>query len=162
MHASSSLTVAQRQAAVAWFEKGLAEEATARRLGVARNPVRRLYQRWQVRGAGALVTKATNTRYSFEFKLDLVQRHLAGEGSIPTLASQAGLSSPKLLENWVRTHRREGPGGLRPKPRGRRPASAVPVGGIDEIDLLRGENERLRAEVAFLGKLQALSEHEPQ
>lgn len=65
------------------------------------------------------MTKATNTKYSFEFKLDLVQRHLAGEGSISSLAALAGLSSTKLLENWVRIHRREEPDRLRPKPQGR-------------------------------------------
>ncbi|MDO8731517.1 MAG: helix-turn-helix domain-containing protein [Actinomycetota bacterium] len=126
------MTVAQRLAAVAWFEQGLAEEATARLLGVARNPVRRLYHRWRVRGAGALVTKPTKSRYSFEFKLDLVQQLLAGEESMPALAAQAGLSSPKLLENWVRAFRRDGPDGLRPKTREQQPTPELSGENTDE------------------------------
>lgn len=162
MRPSSSLTQAQRLAVVGWFEQGLGDHATARLLGLPVGPVRRLYQRWQIRGAGALVERSSKASYSFEFKMNLVQRHLDGQGSIPALAAQAGLSSPKVLEKWLRIHRREGPDGLRPKPKGPRRGSAVPAGVPNELELLRAENERLLAEVAFLGKLQALSESEPQ
>ena len=106
--------------------------------------------------------KASKTQYSFEFKMDLVQRFSAGQGAVPALAAEAGLSSPKVLERWLLVYRREGPEGLRPKPKGRRPASAVPVDAPSELEQLRAENERLRAQVAFLGKLRALSEPEPQ
>ena len=162
MRASSSLTQAQRLAAVECFEQGVADRMTARYLGLPRYPVRRLYQRWRIRGAGALVEKASKTQYSFEFKMDLVQRFSAGQGAVPALAAEAGWSSPKVLERWLLVYRREGPEGLRPKPKGRRPASAVPVDAPSELEQLRAENERLRAQVAFLGKLRALSEPEPQ
>ncbi|WP_146069207.1 transposase [Arthrobacter sp. ZGTC412] len=54
------------------------------------------------------MTKPMKQSYSFDFKLALVERFTAGE-TAQDLASEAGLSSPKLLETWARAHRREGP-----------------------------------------------------
>lgn len=48
MRSFSSLSEDQREAAVAWFEKGVADTGTARLLGVARPPVGRLYRRWRI------------------------------------------------------------------------------------------------------------------
>ena len=156
MRSNSSLSEDQRRAAVAWFEEGLADTATARLLGVSRWPVKDLYRRWRVRGQGALVTKPTKQSYSFEFKLALVERFLAGE-TAPDLAAEADLSSPVLLKTWVRAYRREGEDALRPKAKGRpRKADAAAPAETSELELLRRENERLRAEVAYLGKLRAL------
>jgi transposase len=156
MYASSLLSGDQREAAVAWFEKGIADTATARLLGVSRGPVKRLYRRWRIHGRGALVTKPTKQKYSFEIKLALVQRCIAGE-TAPDLAVEAGLSSPRLLETWVRAYRLEGADALRPKPKGRpRKPDAPPPAELPELERLRRENERLRAEVAYLGKLRAL------
>lgn len=156
MYARSSLSVDQRQAAVALFEQGIADSATASSLGVHRKPVGRLYERWKIRGRGALVTKPTKQVYSFEVKLALVERFIAGETSL-NLATEAGLSSPLLLQRWVREYRRDGADGLRPKPKGRpRSPESPPPPELSELERLRRENERLRAEVAYLGKVRAL------
>lgn len=155
MDARSSLSVDQREAAVAWFEKGIADTATAGLLGVARGPVRRLHRRWRIHGRGALVTKPKQV-YSFEVKLALVERFIAGETALD-LATEAGLSSPLLLQSWARKYRRDGVDALRPKPRGRpRSPEAPPPAEVSELERLRRENERLRAEVAYLGKVRAL------
>ena len=92
MRADSSLSVEQREAAVAWFEQGLAADATARLVGAARNPVQRLYLRWRVRGEGALVGKSTKSYYSFEFKLELVERLRA---QVAFLGKLQALSEPE-------------------------------------------------------------------
>jgi transposase-like protein len=47
----------------------------------------------------------THRRYSVEFKLRLVERYLAGEGSAKGLAGQAGLSHALLLR-WTEQFRR--------------------------------------------------------
>lgn len=53
----------------------------------------------------------------------------------------------------------DGEDGLRPKPKGRpRKPDSPPTGELPELERLRRENERLRAEVAYLGKLRALRE----
>ncbi|YCH07591.1 helix-turn-helix domain-containing protein [Arthrobacter sp. alpha11c] len=115
--------------------------------------------------------------YSFEVKLALVQRFLAGETG-QDLAVEAGLSSRQQLQKWVRDYRLEGEDGLRPKRNGRpvksgtpasRNAGVVPsaksaagprAGEASELEQLRRENELLRAQVAYLGKLRALRAQE--
>jgi transposase-like protein len=98
--------------------------------------------------------------FTFEFKLEVVRRFVAGEASAIELAREHGLSSPKLVENWVRLYRREGQDALRPKPKGRPPAAGAtsPVSGDDEVERLLRENLLLSAEVAYLKKLRALRE----
>jgi transposase len=157
MRASSSLSEAQREAAVALFERGIGYRAAARLLDAPWVPVRALYGRWRIHGQGVLVSRPAKS-YSFEFKLALVQRFLAGEpGS--ELAVEAGLASRELLQKWVRAYRLEGEDGLRPKPKGRpRKPDALPPAELPELERLRRENERLRAQVAYLGKLRALRE----
>ena len=162
MDRRSSLSVEQRERAVAWFEGGLGYRSVARLLGVALWPVKLLYRRWQIWGRGALVSRPTKRSYSFEFKLAVVERFLAGEPATE-LAAELELSSPRLVQTWVRTYRREGAGGLRPKPKGRRPRDPDAAAGPEsELEQLRRENERLRAENAYLGKLRALREQPRQ
>ncbi|WP_368736933.1 helix-turn-helix domain-containing protein [Arthrobacter sp. Marseille-P9274] len=102
------------------------------------------------------MAKPTRQSYPFEFKIALVKRFLAGE-TAQDLAAETGLSSARLLDHWVRKYRREGADALRPKPKGRpRRPDAPPPAEPSELERLRRENERLRAEVAYLGKLRAL------
>ncbi|MER6989478.1 helix-turn-helix domain-containing protein [Saccharopolyspora hirsuta] len=151
------LSAEQRVAAIELFDEGLGRTAVTTRLGVSRSAVNRLFDRWQVRGSAALVSKPTKRSFSFEFKLGVVQRFLAGETKAD-LAREFDLASPKQVETWARIYRREGEDGLRPKRRGRppKPADHQEPGGESELQALRRENERLRAENAYLGKLRAL------
>lgn len=156
MRGDSSLSVGQRAAAIEFFGDGLARRAVASRLGVSVWAVGELHDRWRLRGSAALVSKPTKRSFSFEVKLEVVQRFLAGETKLG-LAREFGLSSPKLIGAWVRIYRNEGEDGLRPKRRGRPPTPDDPgSGGETELEVLRRENERLRAENAYLGKLRAL------
>ncbi|MFD7155434.1 helix-turn-helix domain-containing protein [Kribbella sp. NPDC059898] len=163
MDGRSSLSEAQRVLAVGLFERGLGPGAAARRLVVARDPVKMLYQRWRIWGRGALVTRPTKRSYSFEFKLAVVERFLAGE-PVTVLAAEYELSSPQLVKAWVRVYRRDGADGLRPKPKGRprKDPDGPDVAAEPESELvrLRRENERLRAENAYLGKLRALRQQQ--
>lgn len=155
----SILSAEQRQAAVALFESGYGKDAVATSLGVSRSAAGRLWDRWRIWGGDALTTKTTRRSFSGEFKLEVVRRFLAGE-TMPALAQEYTLSSPQLIETWVRAYRAEGELGLRPKPKGRPKRVPAPVPEESELDRLRRENERLRAEVAYLGKLQALRSRE--
>jgi transposase-like protein len=108
------------------------------------------------------VEQQTKRQYSFETKLAIVRRHLAGEAAMD-LCREYGLSSRRLLTKWVRIAREEGEDGLRPGPKGRPKApSPDSVEAPGELERLRAENERLRAQVAYLGKLQALRDQERQ
>jgi transposase-like protein len=163
MDRRSSLSEAQRVLAVGLFERGLGPGAAARQLVVAHGPVKVLYQRWRIWGRGALLTRPTKRSYSFEFKLAVVERFLAGE-PVTVLAAEYELSSPQLVKGWVRVYRREGADGLRPKPKGRprKDLDGLDVAAEPESELvrLRRENERLRAENAYLGKLRALRQQQ--
>ncbi len=162
MRASSSLSEEQRVTALALFEVGLGKDAVAARMGVPASVTGRLFERWQVRGAGALVSESTKRSFSFEFKLAVVRRYLGGEAAV-ALAREFDLASPQQVATWARKFRNEGEDGLRPKPKGRRPKDPdTPPRELTEVERLRHENERLRAEVAYLGKLQALREQEHQ
>ncbi|PSK81881.1 transposase-like protein [Murinocardiopsis flavida] len=160
MRASSTLTPSQRETAIAWFEQGMADRSVATTLGLPRGPIRRLYQRWRIHGPGALVAKQAKKSYSFEFKIEAVRRFLTGELKTE-LAQELELSSPTLLETWARTYRDQGEDGLRPKQPGRPPKSAPPEPET-ELERLRRENEFLRAQNAYLGKVRALREHPPE
>jgi len=160
MFKSSSLSEEQREVAVALFETGWGAKAVGTRLGVSPKATGRLYDRWRVRGGTTLVAKPTKRVFSFEFKLDAVQRFLSGENKVG-LARELQLSSPKLIDKWTGKYRAEGEDGLRAKPKGRpttnRDSERKPE---SELQRLRRENERLRAEVAFLGEVQALRDEE--
>lgn len=71
-------------------------------------------------------------------------------------AQKFGISGHERIRQWERIYLEEGPGGFAIERRGRKPAersSKLPK-NIDE-DLI-AENQRLRAEVAYLKNLQAL------
>ncbi|WP_375537630.1 IS3 family transposase [Curtobacterium sp. MCPF17_031] len=131
----------------------MADWATARRLGVARTPVKRLHRRWSLHGVEVLVDEPRRS-YSFEVKRDLVRRFLAGENA-DTLAAEGGLSSTLLLRKWVNLARKDGEDALRPRRVGR--PRAVPEDELSEVERLRRENELLRAENAYLGKIAGLA-----
>ena len=160
MPANSSLSEAQRQSAVALFEAGWGARAVSTTLGVSRSAIGRLRDRWLVRGGTTLVAKPTKRVFSFEFKLGAVQRYLSGEARAD-LAKEFQLSSPQLIDKWTRQYRAAGEDGLRPKPKGRPKKDSGAVRQPEsELQRLRRENERLRAEVAFLGKVRALGDGE--
>jgi transposase-like protein len=101
------------------------------------------------------MNKPDKRAFTFEFKLEVVRRYVSGEATALELAREHDLSSPKLVENWVRAYRRDGEDALRPKRKGR-PATPVDASGTSELQRLRAENLRLSAKVAYLEKLRAL------
>lgn len=117
-----------------------------------------LYQRWQLRGRDALVTRERR-QYDFATKLEIVVRHVKGESG-RALAGEYDLPSPSTVANWTSIYRCEGEDGLRPKRRGRPPTDREDSPPQSEIETLHTQIERLRAEVAYLGKLRALRSRE--
>ena len=158
MYVKSAVSGSDAVAAVEMFEQGFTARSAALALDLAGTSVQMLYERWKVRGSGALVTR-DRRQYDFEIKLEIVQRHTKGESS-RALAEEFDLPSPSTVANWTTKYRRDGPDGLRPKRRGRPPTKRVDASPETEIETLRRENELLRAEVAYLGKLRALRSSE--
>ena len=158
MYSKSTLSHSDAVSAVEMFEQGFTAKSVAISLALARSPVQMLYERWQLRGSGALVTR-DRRQYDFETKLEIVRRHVKGESG-RALSEEYGLPSPSTVANWTSIYRRDGEDGLRTKRRGRPPTDRGDSPPKTEIETLRVENERLRAEVAYLGKLRALRSQE--
>jgi transposase-like protein len=158
MYSGSTLSHSDAVSAVDLFEQGFTAKSVAISLDLVPNPVQMLYQRWQLRGRDALVTRERR-QYNFGTKLEIVLRHVEGESG-RALAEEYGLPSPSTVANWTGIYRREGEDGLRPKRRGRPPTDRGNPPPENEIETLHKENERLRAEVAYLGKLRALRSQE--
>ena len=97
-----------------------------------------------------------NKRYTGEFKLMVVETMLRDKLSYREAARQFNISDHSRVTSWERIYLTEGPTGLYIERRGRsskgRPAKFPKE--VEE-DLLK-EVQRLRAENAYLKKLQAL------
>ncbi|UWE98866.1 IS3 family transposase [Corynebacterium diphtheriae bv. mitis] len=154
MHPRSKLSQAQRELAVDLFEEGYGSRAVANRLGVRREQVRHLEDRFRLHGRLCLVSKRTKRQYSFDAKMEILRRHKAGELK-SDLAKEYGLSSPNLISHWVWQVNKGGSDALQPKPKGRPKGSGQSV-PMTEEDTLRRENELLKAEVAYPKKIAGL------
>lgn len=163
LYPQSSLSEGQREAVVVLFEQGWGYRSAATHLGLGVWAVRGLYRRWSLHGRMALVAKPTKTPYSFEFKLAVVRRVVDDGATGADLARELGLSSGNLVRTWVKSYRRLGEDGLKPKPKGRPPndnAVSPSEEAMSDVERLEQENLRLRAENAYLKKLRALMAQE--
>lgn len=160
MLSSSKASQVQRERLVELFEDGWGFTAAARSVGVGIKTASNLWERWRLHGRLALMRKPTQASYPFETKLEAVKRFLAGQTK-PHIAKDMGLSSPKILERWIRAYRVHGEDGLRPKPKGRPPkASSLAAGGGSELEMLQRRVEYLEAENAYLKALRDLMNNE--
>nr|WP_258174499.1 IS3 family transposase [Corynebacterium diphtheriae] len=128
--------------------------AVANRLGVRREQVRHLEDRFRLHGRLCLVSKPTKKQYSFDTKMEILRRYRTGELK-SDLAKEYGLSSPNLISHWVWQVNKGGSDALQPKPKGRPKGSGQSV-PMTEEDTLRRENELLKAEVAYPKKIAGL------
>jgi transposase len=107
---------------------------------------RSLIQRWVSNyrhfGDDGLRRSRQKQKYTFEFKLHVVELYLSSELSYQTLASQVGMTNSTLITQWVNNYRAAGPEALKPKKKGRKRTMdkekvvstkvPVPVGYINE------------------------------
>ena len=102
------------------------------------------------------------TPFSGEFKQKVVEDLRTNRLSYREAAKKYGLPDHKPVRNWERIYLEEGPGGLYVDRRGRAStASGTRKGSPPKLDKkveedLIAENQRLRAEVDYLKKLNAL------
>ena len=106
-------------------------------------------------------------KYSFEFKLHVVELYLTTEVSYQELALTVGINNPSIITRWVNDYRIAGPDALRPKKKGRKPKVAKPKkntapqtekekADAEYLRQLEEENLRLRIENAYLKELRRL------
>ena len=56
---------------------------------------------YQHRGIEALYPVTANHSYSKEFKIEMVRRYIAGEGSVTDLCARYGIPAHVTLQNWI-------------------------------------------------------------
>jgi transposase len=118
-------------------------------------------------GDEGLKRSRENKKYSFEFKLHVVELYLKTELSYLELALSVGVTNPGIITKWVNDYRIAGPDALRSKKKGRKPQVAKPKeqripqtekekADAEYLRQLEEENLRLRIENAYLKELRRL------
>ena len=109
-------------------------------------------------------------KYTFQFKLSMVELYLSSEVSYQELALSQGISNPSLIVKWVNDFRIAGPDALRPKKKGRKKTLDIreckkpskydgekPVDtSAEHVKELEDELLKLRIENAYLKELRRL------
>lgn len=123
-------------------------------------------------GDEGLFRSRKQKKYSFEFKLYVVELYLSSEVSYQQLALSQGINNPAMLTKWVNDFRIAGPDALRPKKKGRKKTlnlkdinknstilktDAIVVDtSAEHVRELEDELLKLRIENAFLKELRRL------
>ena len=121
-------------------------------------------------GDEGLLRSRQQKKYTFEYKLHVVELYLSSEVSYQELALQEGINNPAMLVKWVNDFRIVGPDALRPKKKGRKKSlssvktkenttreEAVPAdASAERIKQLEDELLKLRIENAYLKELRRL------
>ena len=137
--------------------------STAHLFGIDHSTVRKWTAVFQRQGIDGLAVSSHKTKYSPEFKQQVIDK-MRDEGlSLREAVAHFGIRSPGLIWQWLRLYESGGIDGLQPKPKGRvkqmpkQLQSNSVTADLDKThaELLK-ELEYLRAENAFLKKLNAL------
>ena len=113
-------------------------------------------------GDNGLVRSRQNKKYTFEFKLSVVELYLTTEISYQEVALQVGINNPPLITKWVNDYRIAGPDALREKSKGRKPIVSKPKNNdknsesIEYIKQLENDLLKLKIENAYLKELRRL------
>ena len=121
-------------------------------------------------GDEGLLRSRQTKKYSFEYKLHVVELYLSNEVSYQELALQEEIHNPTMIMKWVNDFRVAGPDALRPKKKGRKTKvsstshtknttsnETVSVDtSVEHVKQLEDELLKLRIENAFLKELRRL------
>lgn len=121
-------------------------------------------------GDDGLFRSRQNKKYSFEYKLSVVELYLSSELSVRELAVTKEINNPAIISKWVNDFRIAGPDALKPKKKGRKKSlksletkknttseKTVSVNtSAEHIKQLEDELLKLRIENAYLKELRRL------
>lgn len=144
------------------IRKSRSVRSVAHALGLDTGMVRRWVRFYELYGVAGLERKS-NRKYDVKFKLKVLKTIESGRLSIKESALEFNIAAESSIISWKRDYEKFGILGLENKPRGRpkimsdykrkKRKSDKPLTREEELLL---ENERLRAEIAVLKKLDAL------
>ena len=132
--------------------------------------LRKWINAYQTFGDEGLLRSRQQKKYTFEYKLHVVELYLSSEVSYQELALKEGINNPVMLAKWVNDFRIAGPDALRPKKKGRKKSlnsndnekriSSNETASVDtsaeHVKQLEDELLKLRIENAFLKELRRL------
>ena len=125
---------------------------------------------YQTFGNDGLERSRGQEKYSFDYKLRVVELYLSSEISYQDLALQEGIHNPSIIARWVNEFRAVGPDALRPKKKGRKEtmhkaersnsktkeSERIIDTSAEHVKELEDENLKLRIENAFLKEVRRL------
>lgn len=82
--------------------------------------IRKWVNAYKAFGADGLKRSRENKKYTFDFKMSVVELYLTSEISYQELALSVGITNPVTITKWVNDFRIAGPDALRPKMKGRK------------------------------------------
>jgi transposase len=144
--------------------------SAARKIGSKGNTVQRWLSHYKEHGPQGL--KIRNGTYDGHFKLRVVRYMLRNELSLTRTATLFGIPQDSAVKRWLKTYREQGAIGLVKETRGRKKSpmtqktskkkkdKSTMDSGAEQLAALQKEVEYLRAENAFLKKLDALIQQE--
>ena len=132
--------------------------------------VRKWVRNYKINGDEGLLRSRKQSKYTFEYKLHVVELYLSGEVSYQELAVSLGINNPAQICKWVNDFHIAGPDALRPKKKGRKKSLAsktsktamqtidiAPVDtSVEHVKQLEDELLKLRIENAYLKELRRL------
>lgn len=125
--------------------------------------IRRWVNAYKSQGYEGLKVKRENTKYTLEFKLNVVNLYLTGEMSYQSLANELNINNPSIITRWVIDFREKGIEGLKSKKRGRPskmpklPKKSTDIKIDSSVNLTNSENNSL-TEAQLKEKIKKLEE----
>ena len=143
----------------------------AKNYGIAdKTQVCKWVKAYQELGDAGLRRSRSKNKYSFEYKISVVESYLSSELSYQELAFMEGINNPSLITRWVNEFQVAGPDALRPRKKGRKktldkikkdttaqtPENNAIDTSAEHVKELEDELLKLRIENAFLKELRRL------
>jgi transposase-like protein len=151
---------------IAYYRQGHTGVATAKKFGLDKKIISRWVKQYQSGGIEAIKPKTGKANYNSEFKYQVIIAMLTQGLSQSETALKFNISSPALISHWHKAYRLHGMSGLTPKPKGRGAMTKPVITNKPDDEKtpteLKRELQYLRAENAYLKKLDALLKAEEQ
>lgn len=153
------------------YETGFTIKQICLKYGVTKTTIERIERQYREHGINSFKEKGKNTKYSANYKMEIIKRVLAGD-SIKGIASEL-CHNAGLIHSWVKRYKELGYNGLIEKKKGRPPkmkpkSKEIKINdtSMDEKDKrikeLEERNAQLEMENDLLKKLRALVQQRQQ
>jgi len=153
------------------YKKGYSISSLSKKFNVAKSLIKIIERQYREHGIGSFKEKGENTKYPVDFKMEIINRLLAGESACGIAAELC--VNPGMIFSWVKKYNELGYNGFIEKKKGRPPkmkpkSKEIQINdtSMDEKDKrikeLEERNAQLEMENDLLKKLRALVQQRQQ